>query len=78
MSYRIMIAPAAVREMKKLDSIVGQQIADTISSLAMDPRPTGVRKLSGSTNGYRLRVGDYRILYQITDRVLLVLVLKVE
>lgn len=77
MAYRIMIAPAAAREMKKLDRLVGQQIADTISGLALDPRPTGVRKLTGSTNGYRLRVGDYRILYQITDKVLLVLVVKV-
>jgi len=48
-----------------------------IDSLAEDPRPPGAEKLSGSENAYRVRVGDYRILYEITDQVLLVVVVKV-
>lgn len=77
MAYRIVIAPAAARGIKKLDGNARQGIAGAINMLAADPRPPGVRKLTGSTNSYRLRVGDYRILYQIADRVLQVLVIKV-
>lgn len=77
MVYQISIDPAAVRELKKLTPKVRQAVSDAISALATDPRPDGVRKLSGSKDSYRLRVGDYRVLYRITDRELLVLVVKV-
>lgn len=77
MAYRISIDPAALREMKKLVPKVRQEVANAISALAGDPRPEGARKLSGSKSSYRIRVGDHRVLYRITDKVLLVLVVKV-
>ena len=53
-------------------------MASAINALASEPRPDGVKKLSTSKNGYRIRVGDYRVLYQVTDKnVMVVLVLKV-
>jgi mRNA interferase RelE/StbE len=76
-AYSITIEPAAMREIKKLDPRVRQDIADAISALAEDPRPPAAIKLKGSTNSYRARVGDHRILYRISDRELLVLVIRV-
>lgn len=55
-----------------------QQVADTISAPANEPRPPGVKKLSGSKSSYRIRVGDYRVLYTIADRVPSVVVVKVD
>ena len=77
MAYRISIDPAALREMKKFTPKVRQLVADAISALADDPRPEGARKLSGSRSSYRIRVGEHRVLYRITDKELLILVVKV-
>lgn len=77
MAYRISIDPAALREMKKLPQKIRQQIASAIDALSGDPRPDGARKLTGSRSSYRIRVGEYRVLYRITDRELLILVVKV-
>ena len=77
MAHRITIEPAAVRELAKLPIDVRQAVADAISALADEPRPPGVKKLSGSKGSYRIRVGDYRVLYTIADRVLTVVVVKV-
>lgn len=77
MGYRIELAPAAVRALKKLPGDIRQRIARTIDALADEPRPHGSRKLSGSDDIFRVRVGDYRILYEVVDRALLVLVVDV-
>lgn len=77
MAYQILIDPAAVRELKKLDLRLQRSVAEAINALAENPRPLGSRKLAGSRNGYRVRVGDHRILYQIADKVLQVLIVKV-
>jgi mRNA interferase RelE/StbE len=45
--------------------------------LAADPRPSGCKKLAGNTDYYRIRVGDYRVLYEVSDRDVLVLVIKI-
>jgi mRNA interferase RelE/StbE len=72
-----MIEPAAKRDLKKLDVRTRQTIADVISALADEPRPDGVKKLTGSTSSYRARVGDYRILYTIEDSVVLITIIKI-
>lgn len=77
MAYQILIDPAAVRELKKIDRRVQRSVADAINALAENPRPQGSRKLVGSGNAYRIRVGDHRVLYQIADKVLQVLIVKV-
>jgi mRNA interferase RelE/StbE len=53
-------------------------VGQVINALADNPRPPGVQKLSAEDNVYRLRAGDYRVLYQIVDRQLLVLVVRVR
>ena len=71
--YRIEVRPAAARALRKLDPQVSPRIQGAIALLAHDPRPPSARALRGRP-GYRLRVGDYRIIYMIVDDVLLVVV----
>ena len=71
--YRIELRPAAVRALRKLDPQIRHRIHGAIALLAQDPRPPGARALRGRP-GFRVRVGDYRIIYTVTDDVLLVVV----
>jgi mRNA interferase RelE/StbE len=75
--YRILFAPAALRQFRKLSSQLQKRLRPHVDALADNPRPAGVVKLSGSDDIYRIRVGDYRIIYEIQDVGLVVLVLKV-
>ena len=77
MSYKIFIDPSAERELGKIDIRWQGKIIDAIDELARTPRPPGVKKLTGSDSSYRIRVGDYRILYQIKDRELTILVIRI-
>jgi mRNA interferase RelE/StbE len=74
--YRIEIAPAAERQIRKMEATVRRRIIDKIGTLGSNPRPVGVEKLT-DTGVYRVRVGEYRIIYDIVDKVTTVLVLKV-
>jgi mRNA interferase RelE/StbE len=73
-TYRVELRPAAVRALRKLDSPVRRRIHGAISLLAEDPRPPASRPLRGRP-AYRVRVGDYRIIYAIEDDALLVVVI---
>jgi len=71
--YRIELRPAAVRALRKLDPQVRHRLQGAIALLAQDPRPPAARALLGRP-GFRIRVGDYRIVYTVADDVLLVVV----
>jgi mRNA interferase RelE/StbE len=73
----VQILPKASRQIKALSVEVRQDITLTIQSLANEPRPIGVKKLSGEKDIYRVRVGNYRVLYRIVDKVLVVVVVSV-
>jgi mRNA interferase RelE/StbE len=75
--YHAEFTSSAARQLKKLPRDVQRRIAVAIDGLEHEPRPQGVRKLSAEEGIYRIRVGDYRILYQIDDKVLLVLIVSV-
>lgn len=77
MSYRIEVAPAAVRQLRKLDRVAQRRVQAAIELLAGEPRPSGARMLVGGDGEWRVRTGDYRIVYEIHDNVLLVLVVAV-
>jgi mRNA interferase RelE/StbE len=71
------VLPTAQRELAKLPRAIARRIAAAIDALAGDPRPAGVRKLAGGAgDAWRIRVGDYRVLYEIRDAELLVTVVK--
>jgi mRNA interferase RelE/StbE len=73
MTYRVELRPAAARALRKLDPVVRPRIQGAIRLLAEDPRPPAPRPLRGRP-GYRVCVGDYRIIYTIADDVLLIVV----
>ena len=74
--YRIELRPAAVRALRKLDPPVRHRLQGAIALLSQDPRPPAARALQGRP-GLRVRVGDYRIIYTVTDDVLLVVVVTI-
>lgn len=78
MPYTIEFQPAAARELRKLPREVQLKVATTLDKLSEAPRPHGVKKLIGSEDLYRVRVGDYRIVYAIRDALLLVIVMRVR
>jgi len=75
-AYEVEFRPAALRELRKVDRSTQPRIQGAIALLAQDPRPPASRQLRGR-DGYRLRVGDYRIIYTIDDGVLLVVVVTI-
>ncbi|WP_052316062.1 type II toxin-antitoxin system RelE family toxin [Desulfomonile tiedjei] len=77
MAYRILFVSRAERSFKRLSADVQDRIISQVNSLAENPRPAGAVKLTGSDNLYRVRVGDYRIIYAVEDDLLVVLVVEV-
>lgn len=77
MTYSVKFEPATLRQFHKLDGELQARLKPKIWALADHPRPRGVKKLQGFENRYRIRVGDYRVIYEIHDNVLLVLVVEV-
>jgi mRNA interferase RelE/StbE len=77
MLYKVEFAPAAARQIKKLPPDIQKRVIDRLEKLTTNPRPAAVKKLTTEENLYRLPLGDYRIIYQIQDKVLLVLVVKI-
>lgn len=75
MSYTVIIPKPVQKQLDNLPEDIRQRITAKILSLTIEPRPIGVKKLKGFDNEYRVRVGDYRIRYEVNDKILTVLVL---
>jgi mRNA interferase RelE/StbE len=75
--YTIEFARTARRELADIPKDAQRRIAQKIDALAIDPRPQGVEKLSGHDALYRVRVGDFRIIYEIQDRRVIVTILRI-
>ncbi|HEY3303266.1 MAG TPA: type II toxin-antitoxin system RelE/ParE family toxin [Candidatus Binatia bacterium] len=67
MTYRLYLRPAAEKDLQWLPREVASRVERAINRLCDEPRPRGSKKLSGYENEWRVRVGDYRILYTIDD-----------
>lgn len=76
MTYRIEISRHAAKAVTGLDKPLRRRILAAIEALSSDPRPGSCRKLAGQET-WRIRVGDYRVVYEIHDQVLLVLVVDI-
>jgi mRNA interferase RelE/StbE len=76
MKYRIEFSPRAELQFKKFPKELQIRLKHRIDTLAENPFPRGVKKLSAEENIYRLRIGDYRIIYQVQGKALLILILK--
>ena len=77
MAYRVELTGRAARDLRGLPRDEQKRIARKIDALAGDPRPHGYKKLEGSDDLYRIRVGNYRVIYSVEDEVLVVLVIRI-
>lgn len=77
MVYSILLAPPAERQLRSFSPAAQKRLVKRMKTLQNDPRPRDVKKLAGEDNLYRIREGDYRIIYTIQDKELIVLVLKI-
>ena len=76
MTYRVEFTSAAARQVKKLPRPARDRLLASIESLSNDPRPPGSTKLVGEETAWRLRIGDYRVVYDIVDDMLTVLIVR--
>lgn len=75
--YTVEFTTGAAKEIRKLDAGVRRRILSSVAALAEDPRPAGCKKLVGEQNAWRVRIADYRVLYEIHDEVLTVTVVQI-
>lgn len=76
--YEVLLERNAEKELRRLPSKVHDRIVEVIAALETDPRPPGCRKLTGSKRDWRVRVGDYRVVYEIADSVRIIRVHRVR
>lgn len=76
-TYRVVFEKKYTKDLKHIHPSYHKAILEATRSLASNPRPEGYTKLKGADNLYRIRCGDYRIIYTIQDDVLIVLVIEV-
>lgn len=76
MTYVIRLSPAAARELRKFDPAVRRRIQAVLELLADDPRPPSAKRLVGGAGEWRVRTGNYRIIYEIHDDRLVIVVLR--
>jgi len=75
--YRIEVSATAEKQLRKLGQADRVRVLRAVKELALEPRPTGCRKLQGYDDVFRIRVGTFRVLYSIDGRRIIVTVLKV-
>ena len=77
MTYTVQLTASAKKALGRMPPDIRERLTLAVAALRSDPRPPGVVKLTGEDNVYRVRVGDYRILYEIHDNSLIVIVVKI-
>jgi mRNA interferase RelE/StbE len=75
--YSVEFAPSAARDFRKIPHEVQRRLARAIDALRVNPRPRGAKKLQAVRDVWRIRAGDYRIIYEIQERRLVVMVVRV-
>ena len=76
--YEVFLEHAAERDLKRLSAENYHRIIPQLKALALDPRPSHCRKLSGSKSDWRIRVGDYRVIYEIDDKARVVRIMRIR
>jgi mRNA interferase RelE/StbE len=76
--YRVLLERAAEKDLSRLSPEIDDRVIAAIQALATNPRPPGCRKLAGSKHDWRIRVGDYRVVYEIADTIRIVRVNRVR
>lgn len=75
--YRVELTRQAAKELERLTGVNRKRAAARIDGLALEPRPASARKLAGDESFYRIRVGDFRVIYSVANDVVLVTVIRV-
>ena len=76
--YQVVVERSAEKDLKRLSAKIRPRVATALRGLASNPRPPGSRKLAGAEHGWRIRVGDYRIIYEIADVIRVVRVQRIR
>lgn len=77
MKYSLVYKKSAADELLKLPTDIAYRIKSAIDGLIENPRPSGCKKLKGFENSYRIRIGSYRVIYTISDTVLIITIIKI-
>ena len=77
-SYRVVLASSAEKELKRLSGLLIARIISRLENLSSNPRPPGCKKLKGGDREWRIRVGDYRVVYTVDDSKALVEVMRIR
>ncbi|OGV63927.1 MAG: addiction module toxin RelE [Lentisphaerae bacterium RIFOXYC12_FULL_60_16] len=77
-TYQIEWKKSALRELRQLERQVVPRIVAAVDSLSSQPLPSGVAKLQGSQRTYRIRIGDYRVIYELYESLLVVQIVRVR
>lgn len=78
MSYQIIVPKPVQKQLDKLPKTQRDRAIAAVRSIADEPRPTGVKKLKGYSDTYRIRFGSYRIIYKVQDKELIILLLSIS
>ena len=76
--YRVLLERAAEKDLARLTPDIHDRVIEAIHALGTNPRPPGCRKLAGGKHDWRVRVGDYRVVYEIADEIRIVRVNRVR
>ncbi|MDO8669847.1 MAG: type II toxin-antitoxin system RelE/ParE family toxin [Dehalococcoidia bacterium] len=76
--YSLRLSRHAIKDLDDLPDTIGQRTSAALEALAKSPRPPGCKRIKGAEDTYRIRVGDYRILYDVDDGESMVLILRVQ
>ena len=77
MHYTIEFTASALREFRALDRQLQRRVATKVSELAEDPFPAGARKFQGEDDHWRIRVGDYRVIYRIEKHRVVIVIVRI-
>ena len=75
--YHVSLTKAAEKALAQLPKALGLRVATALSELKKTPRPHGCKKLSGHMDAYRIRIGDYRIVYEIIDKEVRIIIINI-
>jgi mRNA interferase RelE/StbE len=76
-TYKIEWKRSALKELEKLPRPIISKVVSAVDNLSSNPFPQGVRKLMGSESSYRIRLGDYRVLYSVIEKRLIIEIIRV-
>lgn len=76
--YEVLIEVAAEKELRRFPSDIHRRVVKTLRSLGANPYPANCRKITGSTHDWRVRVGDYRVIYEVDQRNRTVKIMRIR